>query len=101
MQPHSRFEREGNHLRVSVDVDLYTAILGGEVSVPTMERPVILTIKPGSQNGQTVRLRGKGMPDVRKKDVHGDLLATLSIQLPEKLSAEEIRLFEQLKSMRK
>ncbi len=97
--PHSTFKRDGNNLRVNVDVDLYTVLLGGEVSVPTLERPVILTIKPGSQNGQTIRLREKGMPDLRKKDVRGDLLATLNVQLPKNLSAEEKELFGKLRKL--
>ncbi len=99
VMPHSTFKRDGNNLRVNVDVDLYTVLLGGEVSVPTLERPVILTIKPGSQNGQTIRLREKGMPDLRKKDVRGDLLATLNVQLPKNLSAEEKELFGKLRKL--
>lgn len=98
--PHRTFTREGINLQVNVEVDLYTALLGGEVSVPTLERPVILSIKAGSQNGQTIRLRGKGMPDVRKKDVFGDLLATLSVRLPKNLSAEERELLEKLREIR-
>ena len=98
--PHRTFTRDGNDLRISVEVDLYTALLGGEVSVRTLDRPVLLSIKAGSQNGQTIRLRGKGMPDLRKKDVFGDLLATLDIRLPTNLSAEEQAMFEQLRKLR-
>ena len=100
VKPHSSFQREGNNLRVNVSVDLYSALLGGEVSVPTMGRPVILTIKAGAQNSQTIRLRGKGMPDLRKKDVRGDLLVSLDVQLPSELNDEEIELFEKLRKLR-
>ena len=98
--PHSIFERQGNNLRVTVDIDLFTAMLGGEVSVPTLERSVLLTVKPVVQNGQTIRLRGKGMPDSRKKDLRGDLLVTLRVRLPENLKPEERELFERLQGMR-
>lgn len=97
--PHPQFEPDGINLKVTVSVDLYTAVLGGEVSVPTLERPVLLTIKPGAQNGQTLRLRGKGMPDARRKGERGDLLATLHVRLPEKLSPEEKSLFERLRGL--
>ena len=100
VQPHHTFKREGNNLRVNISVDLYTALLGGEVSVPTMGRPVILTVKAGSQNGQSIRLRGKGMPDLRSKDARGDLIATLEVQLPSELSEEETELFKKLRKLR-
>ncbi len=99
--PHARFKREKNNLRIDVDIDLYTAILGGEVSIPTMGKPVILTIKPGTQNGSTFRLRGKGLPALGKKDEAGDILVRLNVKLPEKLSPEEKRLFEQLRELEK
>jgi curved DNA-binding protein len=95
--PHHIFSREGDNLRVTVEIDLYTALLGGEVEVPTLERPVILTIKPVAQNGQTIRLREKGMPDVKKKGGRGDLLVTLQVKLPEKLSADQQAAVETLR----
>jgi curved DNA-binding protein len=98
--PHHLLERDGNNLRVTVDIDLYAALLGGEVSVPTLERPVLLTIKPVAQNGQTIRIRGKGMPVVKEKDTRGDLLVTLRVRLPEKLNPEERKLVEQLQALR-
>ncbi|HUF38260.1 MAG TPA: J domain-containing protein [Anaerolineales bacterium] len=98
--PHHIFERKGDNLRVTVDVDLYTALLGGEVSVPTLERPVLLAVKPVAQNGQTIRVRGKGMPNLRKPGERGDLLVTLRVRLPEKLKPEEREVFEKLQRMR-
>lgn len=98
--PDNRFTREGNDLRVSVPVDLYTAVLGGEVQVPTLERPVMLTIPAGTQNGRTFRLRGLGMPDLKQPDQRGDLLAVVEVTLPTRLSEEEKRHFEALRQLR-
>jgi curved DNA-binding protein len=99
--PDSRFTREENDLRVKVAVDLYTAVLGGEVEVPTLDRPVVLTIPAGTQNGKTMRLRGLGMPDTKNPDQRGDLFAIIEVQLPTSLSGEEKRLFEELRKLRK
>jgi curved DNA-binding protein len=98
--PDPRFTREENNLRVSLPVDLYTALLGGEAEVPTLDRPVVLTIPAGTQNGKTFRLRGLGMPDVKNPDQRGDLLAVVEVQLPANLSSEEKRLFEELRKLR-
>ncbi len=98
--PHNTFTREDNNLRVHVPVDLYTALLGGEVQVPTLERTVALTIPAGSQNGRTFRLRGLGMPHLKNPDERGDLLAVADVQLPTKLSAREKELFETLRDLR-
>jgi curved DNA-binding protein len=101
VSPDSRFTREENDLRVSLPVDLYTAVLGGEVEVPTLERPVVLTIPAGTQNGKTFRLRGLGMPELKNPDHRGDLFAVVEVQLPTHLSDEEKRLFEELRKARK
>lgn len=98
--PDSRFTRDENNLRVNVPVDLYTAVLGGEAEVPTLDRPVVLTIPAGTQNGKTFRLRGLGMPEVKNPDQRGDLLAVVEVQLPANLSSEEKRLFEELRKLR-
>ena len=91
------FQREGDDLKVDVPVDLYTAILGGEVQVPTLERPVMLTIPPETPNGKVFRLRGLGMPNLRNPDQRGDLLARVNVQLPTNLSEAEKNLFRQLR----
>jgi curved DNA-binding protein len=96
----SRFERREDNLHTEVEVDLYTAVLGGEEIVPTLTGPVILTIPPGSQNGQTFRLKNRGMPNVRKPRSFGDLYVKIKVMIPEKLSPEEKKLFEQLASLR-
>lgn len=94
-----RFERKGDDLHVSVPLDLYTAVLGGEVRVPTLAGDVKLKIPAGSQNGQTFRLRGKGMPKLRRPSEHGDLYARLDVRLPTKLTPEQSELFEQLRRL--
>jgi curved DNA-binding protein len=101
VRPHPNFEREGDDLRVDVPVDLYTALLGGSVPVASMDRTVNLTIPEGTQNGQTFRLGGLGMPNLRNPDERGDLYAVVDVQLPENLTDEERRLFEQLQAKRR
>lgn len=91
-----RFERHGADLHTEVDVDLYTAVLGGEVRIPTLSGPVVLSIPAGSQPQQTFRLRGRGMPMLNNAKKHGDLYAKLSVHLPTQLSEEEQNLFKQL-----
>jgi DnaJ-class molecular chaperone len=100
VKPDPIFERDGDNLRCTVDVDLYSAVLGGEVRVETLNGDVSLRIPPGTQGGQTFRLRGKGMPDPRRPSQRGNLLATVEIQVPEKLSARERELFEELAQIR-
>ncbi|MEX1020948.1 MAG: DnaJ C-terminal domain-containing protein [Litorilinea sp.] len=100
VKPHATLSREGNNLRVKVPVDFYTAVLGGEVEVPTLERAVVLTIPAGTQNGKTFRLRNLGMPLLRSPDTRGDLLAEVEIQMPTEISEEERKLFEELRALR-
>ncbi|MGD9711998.1 MAG: DnaJ C-terminal domain-containing protein [Thermomicrobiales bacterium] len=97
----NRFEREGNNLRVAVDVPLYTALLGGEVLVPTPTGQVALTIPEATQQGRVFRLRGMGMPILKSKSgERGDLLARANVVLPAKLSAREKQLVEEMRAMR-
>lgn len=98
--PHAQFKRDDDNLTVNVSVDLYTALLGGEVQVPTLERPVALKIPAGTQNGRTFRLRGLGMPHLRNPDERGDLLAVVDVRLPTRLSERERQLFEELRQQR-
>ncbi|AZB30489.1 DnaJ C-terminal domain-containing protein [Chryseobacterium balustinum] len=98
INPDSNFERVGDDLKTKVTIDLYTAVLGGEVTVNTLDGSVNLKVKPGTQNGTTVRLKGKGFP-VYKKDGHfGDLFATYDVKLPTDLTDKQKELFEQLKN---
>jgi curved DNA-binding protein len=93
------FERRGDDLYVDVPVDLYTALLGGEVRVRTLSGPVMLAIKPETQNGRTLRLRGKGMPKLRKPDEHGDLYASIVVQLPTELTDRQRQLLQEMRDL--
>jgi len=99
--PHPVFERDGDDLKVSIPVDLYSALLGGKVMVPTLERPVELTIPAETNNGMVFRLRGLGMPLLKNPQERGNLYATAQVQLPSKLSQAEKDLFEKLRALRK
>lgn len=99
--PHPVFERDGDDLKVTILVDLYSALLGGKVMVPTLERPVELTIPPETNNGRVFRLRGLGMPLLKKPEERGNLYACAEVKLPSKLSQAEKELFEKLRALRK
>lgn len=101
VEPHAVFRRDGRNLKVDAKVEVLTAVLGGKVTVPTLSGPLNLTIPAGTQGGRTFRLRGKGMPDLRRQDEFGDLLVRVRIQVPEKLSTEERELYEQLAALRR
>lgn len=94
--PHPVFERDGDDLRCEVTVDLWTAVLGGEVTVPTLTGQGALRIPEGTQPGQMFRLRGQGMPHLRDSQKRGNLLAKVRVQLPEKLTDQQRQLFQQL-----
>lgn len=98
--PHPIFRCEKDDLLVTVQVDLYTALLGGEVQVPTLERPLTLKIPAGTMNGQTIRMRGQGMPHLKQPDKRGDILVKIEVLLPQNLTGEEKTLFEQLRKLR-
>ncbi|NOR90758.1 MAG: DnaJ domain-containing protein [Anaerolineales bacterium] len=94
--PDARFKLEKDDLYTRVNVDLYTAILGGEVEVPTLSGNVVLTIPAGSQPDQSFRLKERGLPNLRNKKKRGDLYARLDISLPRKLNSRERKLFKEL-----
>jgi len=100
VHPDNRFERVGNDLIYQQDTDLYTAILGGKITIPTMKGTVKMTIPKGTPFGKTLRLKKKGMPVYGKADKYGDLLVKLNIEMPKDLSEAEIQLFEQLRNLR-
>ncbi len=97
---HSRFKRHGANLYTTVEVDLYKAMLGGEVLVDTFDSKVKLNIKPETQNNTKVRLKGKGFPVYKKEGQFGDLYITYSIKNPTNISAKEKELFEELAKLR-
>ncbi|MBD3906817.1 J domain-containing protein [Chryseobacterium sp. Ch-15] len=98
INPDPNFERVGDDLKTKVTIDLYTAVLGGEVNINTLEGIVILKVKPGTQNGTTVRLKGKGFPVYKKEGQFGDLFVTYDVKLPTNLTDKQKELFEQLKN---
>ncbi len=100
VSPDPRFERKGDRLYTDVSIDLYTAVLGGETVVSTLSGDVVLQIPPGTQPGQTFRLKGRGMPNLKQKTTYGDLFATMNVELPKKLSAQQRKLFEQLAKLK-
>jgi curved DNA-binding protein len=99
--PHPVFVREGDDLHCEVKVDLYTALLGGEVQVPTMKGAVWLKIPPETQSGRSFRLRGQGMPRMRDPLVQGDLVAKVVPVLPEGLTDQERDAFRELARLRR
>ena len=99
--PHPHFERSGDDLISTIQVPLYTALLGGEVIVPTLGKSVALSIPAGTQAGKQFRLRGKGMPKLGGPDTQfGDLVVKCDIALPTDLTAEERALVEKLRALR-
>lgn len=95
--PDARFERKEDDLYTDVSIDLYTAVLGGQVKVPTLTGEVLLTIPTGTQPGQTFRLAGRGMPRLSAANTFGDLYARIKVTLPRNLTARQKSLFEQLR----
>ncbi|ALR30942.1 molecular chaperone DnaJ [Chryseobacterium sp. IHB B 17019] len=92
------FERIGDDLKTKVVIDLYTAVLGGGLKVNTLDGSVNLKVKPETQNGVTVRLKGKGFPVYKKEGQFGDLFVTYEVKLPTNLTQKQKELFEQLKN---
>jgi curved DNA-binding protein len=95
--PDPAFERKGDDLATSVHVPVTTAVLGGEAEVPTLDGPVGIKIPPGTPAGQVFRLRGHGLPRLEARGTRGDLLATLAVDLPRRLSARQEELFQELR----
>jgi len=100
IRPHKTFERKGADLYTRVSVSLTDTILGGEAQMPTLTKNVMLKIPAETTNGKVFKLKGKGMPMLGTISANGDLYAELSVQLPQELSDEEKKLFEQLASIR-
>lgn len=90
------FKRMDNDLYMNVQLDLYTAVLGGEVTIDTLSGRIKLKVKPETQNGVKVRLKGKGFPVYKQENVYGDLIITYNILLPTNLTAQQKELFRQL-----
>ncbi len=92
----SNFKREGNNLYSTVDLDLYTAVLGGEITVDTLDGKVKLKISPETQQGTKVKLKGKGFPIYKQDGQFGDLFITYSIKIPTNLTEKQKELFTEI-----
>lgn len=93
------FKRLGDDLYVDVNTDLYTALLGGDLLVNTLDGQVKLKVKPGTQSGTKVRLKGKGFPVYKKEGEFGDLIVTYHVQLPTNLTEEQKEMFRKIQRM--
>ena len=98
---HSNFRLDKNNLHKTVDLDLFTAVLGGNITVETFDGKVQLKVKPETQNGTQVKLKGKGFPVYKKEGSFGDLYITYRIQIPTNLNDAERKLFTELQKLRK
>ncbi len=100
VENNTAFQVTGHDLRAETELDLYTAILGGQKTVSTPYGDIRLTVNPLTQNGTTVRVKDKGLPVYKENGKYGNLLITYQVKLPESLTPEERKLFEQLKNMK-
>lgn len=90
------FKREGANLYKTVEIPLTTSVLGGAITIDTLDGKVKLTVKPETQNGTQVKLKGKGFPKYKKEGQFGDLFITYRIKIPVKLTKEQQNLFKKL-----
>jgi curved DNA-binding protein len=95
---HSRIKRLGNNLFENVELDIYTAVLGGEITVVTIDGKVKLKVGPETQNGTKVNLKGKGFPVYKHEGQFGDLQVTYTIKMPTNLTDKQKELFEELRN---
>lgn len=100
VRPHDRFKRDNDDLVLEMPIDLYTAVLGGEARIPTLDGTLSLKIPPETQDGRTFKLRGQGMPHLRDPQSRGDLLVKVHVRIPQNLSPDEKKLFKELAQLR-
>ena len=94
------FKREGKDLYKDVELDLFTALLGGEITVDTFDGRVKLNVKPETENGTKIKLKGKGFPAYKKENILGDLYITYKIKIPKNLNTREKQLLQELQKIR-
>ena len=99
IESNTAFDRVGNDLYTTVDLDLYTAVLGGDVMADTLGGKVKLKVKPETQNGTKIRLKGKGFPVYKQEGQFGDLFITYEVKIPTNLSEQQKELFRQLANL--
>ena len=97
---HSSFKRLENNLFATIDLDIYTAVLGGEITVDTLSGKVKLKVKPETQNGTKVNLKGKGFPVYKNEGRFGDLQITYAVKVPINLTDKQKALFEELRHIK-
>jgi len=96
VQPDPVFKRSGDDLLREVNLDLFTAVLGGELSIDTLDSQVKIQVKPGTQPDAKIRLKGKGFPVYKKDGQFGDLIVTYRVQIPTDLTEKQKQLFRDL-----
>ena len=96
----SKFKREGSNLYADADLDIYTAVLGGEVTIDTFDGKVKLKVAPETQSNKKVKLKGKGFPVYKKEGEFGDLYIAYNVKLPTNLTEKEKELFTELSKLR-
>ncbi|MDR0865909.1 MAG: J domain-containing protein [Candidatus Symbiothrix sp.] len=96
IQPDPVFKRNGNDLYVEASVDVYTAVLGGDLMIDTLDGKVKMKVKAGTQPGSKARLKGKGFPVYKKDGQFGDLIVTYNVQVPTHLTEKQKKLFQEL-----
>jgi curved DNA-binding protein len=99
MNNNTSFRRDGNDLNKTEDIDLYTALLGGEKTIDTLDGKIKLKVAPGTQNGTKIRLKGKGFPVYKKEGEFGDLYITWNVKLPTHLTEKQKELFTELSKL--
>ena len=100
IENHSKFKLDRDNLYTTVDLDLYVDVLGGEITVDTFDGKVKLTVKPETQNGTKVKLKGKGFPVYKEEGKFGDLYITYNLVIPTQLTEKERELFNELSKLR-
>jgi curved DNA-binding protein len=100
IEPDPVFKRVGNDLYITINLDLYTAVLGGEVMVDTLDGKIKLKINPETQNGTKARLKGKGFPVYKQEGSFGDLYVNYNIEIPQNLTPRQKELFTELSKMK-
>ncbi|WP_442591668.1 DnaJ C-terminal domain-containing protein [Pedobacter sp. AW31-3R] len=93
------FKRQNDHLYEDQEIDLYTAVLGGEATINTLDGKVKLKVPAGTQNGTKIRLKGKGFPVYQKDGLFGDLFLTYIVKIPASLSDAQRKLFRELRDL--
>jgi len=99
IENHANFKRLENNLYTKVDLDLYTAVLGGEITIDTLDGKVKLKVKPETQTGSKIKLTGKGFPVYKKDGEFGDLHITFTVKIPTNLSSRQKELFTELSKL--